>query len=731
MGEVYRARDTRLGREVALKVISDGAALDPERLQRFEQEARLAGSLNHPNLVVVHDVGSEGGAPFLVTELLEGESLRHRLSRGRLPLRTALELGAQIAEGLAAAHARGVVHRDVKPENVFLTSGGRAKLLDFGIAKLTAPRGIEGTRNLLDTTLTPEGLGTRPGAVLGTPGFMSPEQVRGDPVDARTDIFSLGTVLYEMLAGAPAFPGKSFIESGHAILESEPPPLPESVPPSVDLLVRRCLEKEPARRFQSAADLAFDLGAATAPTSVKARPIVLRTSRSLATRLAALGAALALVLVLGLAAVGARTVWLRRDGAGSPAPALEVASAGGAPQVPAPAAAAPIERWLVPIGNSPSRGPAEAAVTIVEFADFHCPYSKAAEARLRRLFDRFPQKLRLVWKDYPVSVHRYADGAAQVAREVALQRGSAAFWRAHDLLFAASPLLEPTRLIKQARALGLEPEAVQAALDGAPHRAAIDADVDLAARVGLPGIPAFFVNGRKVMTDDGAELEQVVADELAEARRRLDSGVPAAHLYEEFERGAREHGEDRPRVALPDPGSRPSRGGPPRSALPIHQFCELGNYFCALMEPVFHTMLDSYGDEVRLVWWDVSDLQQPEGARLARAAAGVGPRFWELHDLVLANRRRDDFTWPPPEIPSPAVLRRYARQIGADLGLFDYVMATGIGGAEVEQLKQARALGVKPPSLVIDGEVHSGGEPPHLLRAAIDRALARRNPPAR
>src|SRR5262249_28571233 len=300
MGEVYRARDTRLGREVALKVISDGAALDPERLQRFEQEARLAGSLNHPNLVVVYDVGSDSGAPFLVTELLEGESLRHRLSRGRLPLRTVLELGAQIAEGLAAAHARGVVHRDVKPENVFLTSGGRAKLLDFGIAKLTAPRGIEGTRNLLDTTLTPEGLGTRPGAVLGTPGYMSPEQVRGDPVDARTAIFSLGTVLYEMLAGAPAFAAKSLIESGHSILESEPPPLPESVPPSVDLVVRRCLEKEPARRFQSAADLAFALGAASSPTSGKARPIVPRTSHPLVTRLAQLAAVLALVTVVAL-----------------------------------------------------------------------------------------------------------------------------------------------------------------------------------------------------------------------------------------------------------------------------------------------------------------------------------------------------------------------------------------------------------------------------------------------
>src|SRR5262244_1086481 len=298
MGEVYRARDTRLGREVALKVISDGAVLDAERLQRFEQEARLAGSLNHPNLVVVYDVGSESGAPFLVTELLEGESLRHRLSRGRLPLRTALELGAQIAGGLAAAHARGVVHRDVKPENIFITSGGRAKLLDFGIAKLTAPRGIEGHRNLLDTTLTPEGIGTRPGAVLGSPGYMSPEQVRGDPVDARTDIFSLGSVLYEMLAGAPAFPAKSFIESGHAILESEPPPLPESVPPSVDLLVRRSLEKEPGRRFQSAADLAFDLGAATAPTSGRARPIARRTSPFSVARLAQLGAVLALGMVI-------------------------------------------------------------------------------------------------------------------------------------------------------------------------------------------------------------------------------------------------------------------------------------------------------------------------------------------------------------------------------------------------------------------------------------------------
>ena len=234
-----------------------------------------------------------------------------------------------------------------------------------------------------------------------------------------------------------------------------------------------------------------------------------------------------------------------------------------------------------------------------------------------------------------------------------------------------------------------------------------------------------------MIVDGGPDLEQLVADELAEARRRLDSGVPAARLYEEFERGAREHGEEWPRVALPDPGSRPSRGGSPRTAFAVHEFCDLANFRCALVEPVLRTMLDSYGDEVRLVWWDVSDPQQPEAAQLERAVAGVHPRFWELHDLVLANQRRDDFVRPPPESLSPAVLRRYARQIGADLSLFDYVMATGLGPGEFEQLKQARALGVEPPSLVIDGEVHHGFEPPRLLRAAIDRALARRSPPAR
>jgi eukaryotic-like serine/threonine-protein kinase len=258
MAEVYRARDSRLHRDVALKVVGEVFGDDSSLLARLEQEARLAGSLNHPNIVAVHDVGSHQGAPYVVTELLEGETLRQRLTRGRVPLSSALGWAVQMAQGLDAAHAHGVVHRDLKPENVFLTHSGNVKLLDFGIAKASIP---SSRHDLTDPTLSPSGSLTGTGAVLGTPGYMSPEQVQGLPVDARSDIFSLGAVLYELLAGHRAFRGGSVIESGHAILHDDPAPLPDSVPASVAQIVRRCLEKEPARRFQSARDVGFALEA--------------------------------------------------------------------------------------------------------------------------------------------------------------------------------------------------------------------------------------------------------------------------------------------------------------------------------------------------------------------------------------------------------------------------------------------------------------------------------------
>src|SRR5262245_31186086 len=262
MGEVYRARDERLGRMVAVKVIRGAARGDPDRLRRFELEARTAGLLNHPNILAIHDVGTHEDAPYLVSELLDGETLRLRLVKGPLPGARAVEVGAQIATGLAAAHDKGIVHRDLKPDNIFLTRDGRLKILDFGIAKLTAHAGADGP--------TFQMAATEPGMVLGTVGYMSPEQVRGESVDQRSDIFSLGAIFYEMLSGIRAFKRNSSIETLNAILKEEPSDLTDmlpSLPPAVEKLVRRCLEKDRDQRFQHARDLSFNLETLSAMSS--------------------------------------------------------------------------------------------------------------------------------------------------------------------------------------------------------------------------------------------------------------------------------------------------------------------------------------------------------------------------------------------------------------------------------------------------------------------------------
>jgi hypothetical protein len=252
MGVVYRARDARLNRDVALKVLAARMAGDAGSLQRFEQEARAAATLNHPNVMAVFDLGVQDGTPYIVSELLEGRTLREVVSAGALTARTATTLAIQIAHGLAAAHAKGIVHRDLKPENVFVTADGRAKVLDFGIAKMAAPTGDETTR------LSP---GTVAGQVLGSAGYMAPEQVRGDAVDHRADIFAFGAVFYEMLSGHSAFPGESAVERMTAILKSDPPAFATFVPAHLERIVRRAIEKDPAHRFQSATDIAFALEA--------------------------------------------------------------------------------------------------------------------------------------------------------------------------------------------------------------------------------------------------------------------------------------------------------------------------------------------------------------------------------------------------------------------------------------------------------------------------------------
>ncbi|HKM80925.1 MAG TPA: protein kinase [Candidatus Acidoferrum sp.] len=257
MGEVYRARDSRLDRDVALKVLPVDFCSDPERRSRFEREARAAGQLNHPNILAVYDAGAIDSRPYIVAELLHGETLRERLSSGALPPRKSVELAALIARGLGAAHDKGVVHRDIKPENIFLCADGQLKILDFGLARLS-PRDASSPGS--DSTLT-LAYQTASGLLLGTAAYMSPEQARGQSADARSDIFSLGTVLYEMLSGQRPFSGATVADLLSAILKEDPPPLPLSAKfaPALERVVRRCLEKNPAERFQSARDLAFQL----------------------------------------------------------------------------------------------------------------------------------------------------------------------------------------------------------------------------------------------------------------------------------------------------------------------------------------------------------------------------------------------------------------------------------------------------------------------------------------
>ncbi len=271
MGEVYRARDTRLDRDVAVKVLPADMASDPASMARFEREAKAVAALSHPNILAIHDFGSSDGVLYAVTELLDGESLRQRLERGALPPRRAAEIARAIALGLAAAHEKGIVHRDVKPANLFLTRDGVLKILDFGLAR-QLHRGAHTEATVTDHT--------QPGVVLGTAGYLSPEQVRGETADHRSDIFAFGAVLYEMLSGRRAFRGDTSVETMNAVLREEPAPLSESgrqIPPAYERLIAHCLEKQPGERFQSARDIAFDVEALSSVSSgTAARPIAPR-----------------------------------------------------------------------------------------------------------------------------------------------------------------------------------------------------------------------------------------------------------------------------------------------------------------------------------------------------------------------------------------------------------------------------------------------------------------------
>ena len=310
MGEVYRARDSRLGRDVAIKVLHGAVAVDDDRRRRFEQEARAAAALNHPNILAVFDIGEHDGAPYIVSELLEGSTLREAQHDGALPRRQLVDIAVQVAHGLSAAHDKGIVHRDLKPENLFLMTDGRVKILDFGLAKLKAAGPGEGEAGVSRMLTTP--VLTQAGVVFGTVGYMAPEQVRGLATDARTDIFAFGAILFELLTGRRAFAGDTAADTMTAILKEDPPEIPDGaskVAPALKRIIDRCLAKQPTARFQSAADLGFALEAArtasdtpatgsTAAASAGTTSMRMRTPRADNLRAAAL-----LLAGLGIGAI--------------------------------------------------------------------------------------------------------------------------------------------------------------------------------------------------------------------------------------------------------------------------------------------------------------------------------------------------------------------------------------------------------------------------------------------
>jgi dipeptidyl aminopeptidase/acylaminoacyl peptidase len=313
MGEVYRARDAKLSRDVAIKVLPAEFSARPDALARFEREAKAVAALSHPNILAIHDFGTEGGTAYAVTELLDGETLRDALAHGPLPVRRAVEYAIQMARGLAAAHDKGIVHRDLKPENVFITADERVKILDFGLARQDAATGGSGT--LAPTLNSP----TEPGTVLGTVGYMAPEQVRGTVVDWRADIFSFGAVLYEMVAGQRAFQRETAAETMTAILREEPPEMPSdrAIPSAVDRIVRHCLEKKPEARFRSAHDLAFALGTVAGSTASSQPSGVVPPSARWPTRWSATAMTAAALVICAAAAAG--VVFGRRINSGGAA----------------------------------------------------------------------------------------------------------------------------------------------------------------------------------------------------------------------------------------------------------------------------------------------------------------------------------------------------------------------------------------------------------------------------
>jgi protein-disulfide isomerase/tRNA A-37 threonylcarbamoyl transferase component Bud32 len=740
MGVVYVATQLSTGRKRALKLMHPALIRNDEMRRRFEQEARVGSQIKSEHVVEVVAAGIEPGSgmPWIAMELLEGEDLESYVSRcGRLGLDETVRILAQICHALAAAHAAGVVHRDLKPENVFLMRARRedadltVKLLDLGIAKIVAEARPSDT------------------AAIGTPLWMAPEQA-GGKLTAAADVWSLGLLVFFMLTG------RSYWLTGNAppqeqsvmgvLREVMVEPLEpasqrmerlglELVPfEGFDQWFSKCVSRDPEQRYPnaSAARAGFDqarLGtAATAPlpalldsiagseprspaVAAQTAPARLPTRRRAWLGATALGAlAIGAIVVLQLAAAAPRAEPVASSASAAPSTAPPSEPAPAPAPAPSPRALAPGEQavdqsdstsiWKIPVGDSPIRGPKDAPVTIVEFANFQCPFSKAVQRELRKILDEHPTSVRLVWKDDPLAIHSQAEAAAQVAREARRKLGDAGFWKAHDLLLDKQ--LRPTRaaLIDVAKKVGLDPVEVAAVIARREHLEVIERDADLADDFAALGTPYFFVNGRRIAATMSLDQLRTAIDQELEKTAALEKqGVPRAAIYDQITAAGR--------GALPFETRKldwyspllPTRGGREGMVAALVEFCDYTHFMCRLVEPTIDELLRDFDGKLVVSWTDV-----PREGELGRMAALAGRVAWtEMGEPGFDKMRRLLLDGQKQGLNKRSI-SRFAELVGFERAHFTSAIEEPRLNGDVDRMTvQAKKQSIDVPGFLICG----------------------------
>ncbi|HEY2407109.1 MAG TPA: protein kinase [Polyangiaceae bacterium] len=770
MGAVYVAHQLSTGRDRALKLMHKNLLRDDDMRRRFEQEAKIGSRIksDHVVQVIAAGIDAESGVPWLAMELLEGENLAdYLLSRGSLSLVEACAILAQTCHALAAAHAAAVVHRDLKPENIFVSRAQRAgaplvvKLLDLGIAKLVAE--------------------SHPGetAAIGTPLWMAPEQA-GGRVSVQTDVWALGLIAFWMLTErfywrtANAAPGGASMLAVLKELAADPLE-PASVrarslgverplPAGFDAWFARCVNRTLSERYRDAGEA---YGALARLAEGQADTVQIPSQQQLQPARSADSAARAAVTqtaleraptkkvsarrvlawtLLGLTLAGGVALGYRsesRGAASSPsASANPTASALARPSPSALASAAPASSvtdngeafdpkdlstvWRMPLGDSPRRGPDDALVTIVEFANFQCPVSKGAEDTIRKILAEHPDTVRLVWKDDPLAVHFHAEGAANVAREARAQRGEAGFWAIHDLFMKSDFRPTPMRLRDAGKELGLHPGSVEKVLAEHLHSDQITADADLADQFGTLGTPYYFVNGRRVPATPA--LRASVEDELGRVQAELAAGAPRAGSYERIT------GKGRGPLPLElksyqvGTSSAPTRGSEKGEALLI-EFCDYRNFLCHLIDPTITDLLAAF-PSLTMTWIDVPPASSDDSRRAALASRAAYRQkgvegYNAMHKLLLDA---------PPGGYSSATLDGFALAAGFARDEFHESIRDPELAGDVERDAQgARASGIggELPAFLVCGADYcarggyylTGGQPRRSFEKRIRLAL--------